>query len=96
MGRFNEWLGLRVTRVVGSMYCAYAFALLTLTSLPSNLDSVAHFVQWVSTSFLQLVLLSVILVGQEIQSRQSEALLRETHDAVFEELKLLRHTMEGK
>jgi hypothetical protein len=72
------------------MWCAYAFAGLTLTSLPENLDSLAHFVQWLSTSFLQLVLLSIILVGQELQGRDSAVQATETHDAQMESLRLIR------
>jgi hypothetical protein len=72
------------------MWCAYAFAALTLTSLPENMDSVAHFVQWLSTSFLQLVLLSVIMVGQRLMGADSDRRLSETHDAVMESVSLLR------
>jgi hypothetical protein len=88
--KFNDWLGLVITRGVGNMWCAYAFAALTLTSLPENVDTVAHFVQWLSTSFLQLVLLSIILVGQELQGRDSATQATETHDAQMESLQLIR------
>jgi hypothetical protein len=39
VGRFNTGLALRVTTGVGSMWCAYAFALLALISLPAALRS---------------------------------------------------------
>jgi hypothetical protein len=72
------------------MWCAYAFAGLTLTSLPDNVDSLAHFIQWLSTSFLQLVLLSIILVGQDLLGRESLTQQTETHDAVMVSLRLVR------
>lgn len=49
------------------MWCAYVFCAISLTSLPSTLalHSINADVQWVAQTFLQLVLLSVILVGAE-------------------------------
>ena len=35
LGRFNTRIALAITKVVGSMWCAYAFALLALISLPA-------------------------------------------------------------
>lgn len=80
ISRFNEWLALKVTKGVGTMWCAYAFTAVSLSALPSvlKLRSVDADVQWVAQTFLQLVLLSVIIVGQNIQSAKSSAL----HDHV--------------
>jgi len=39
LGRVNTWLAVRITTVVGSMWCAYAFVLLTLISLPAAIRS---------------------------------------------------------
>jgi hypothetical protein len=66
--RFNSWLAVRVTDGVGSMWCAYAFAALALVSLPSAIGSgsLVTLVSWVSQTFLQLVVLSVIIVGQNV------------------------------
>ena len=61
----NEKLAVLITRVVGSMWCAYAFALLALEGLPAALRPGGQgLVAWSAQTFLQLVLLSVILVGQ--------------------------------
>jgi hypothetical protein len=58
--RFNTSVALLVTRVVGSMWCAYAFALFDLISLPEAIrGGSARLVSWVAQTFLQLVLLSV-------------------------------------
>jgi hypothetical protein len=48
------------------MWCAYAFAALALVGLPSAIRSQSPegLVSWISQTFLQLVLLSVIIVGQ--------------------------------
>jgi len=37
--RFNAWLAVKVTKGVGTMWCAYVFAALALVSLPSAIAS---------------------------------------------------------
>jgi hypothetical protein len=71
---FNGKVAILVTGVVGTMWCAYAFAILALVALPSALKSgdPLQLVQWISQTFIQLVLLSVIIVGQNISSRASD------------------------
>ena len=67
ISRFNTSVALLVTRAVGSMWCAYAFALFDLISLPDAIRmGRAAVVSWVAQTFLQLVLLSVIMVGQNV------------------------------
>ena len=96
MRRFNRWLGGRITAIVGTMWTAYAFAAIALVSLPGALathDAVV-IVGWIAQTFLQLVLLSIIMVGQGIQSEGTEAVIRETHDTVIAELAALRDLVE--
>src|ERR1700686_1465943 len=66
--RFNTWLAVKVTNGVGTMWCAYAFAALALVSLPAAIISgnPGVIVSWLSQTFLQLVLLSIIIVGQQV------------------------------
>lgn len=67
--RFNTRVALAITRAVGSMWCAYAFAAFDLLSLPAAIRGGIQFiVAWVAQTFLQLVLLSIIMVGQNVQS----------------------------
>jgi uncharacterized membrane protein len=66
-------VALVITSGVGSMYCAMVFAVLALVALPTAIDGgPLIIVQWISQTFLQLVLLSVIMVGQNLQGRHSE------------------------
>ena len=82
---------MKITNIVGTMWTAYIFAALALVSLPaaSTHDTVV-IVSWIAQTFLQLVLLSIIMVGQGISSEQTEQVIRETHDAVISELAELR------
>jgi uncharacterized membrane protein len=66
-------IALVITAGVGSMYCALAFSVLAIIALPSAIEGgPLTIVTWVSQTFLQLVLLSVIMVGQNLQGRHSE------------------------
>ena len=70
---FNGRVALILTTVVGTMWCAYAFALLALVALPTALGGgLLTSVQWMSQTFIQLVMLSVIVVGQNILSRAAD------------------------
>lgn len=78
LSKLNERLtatGARITLATGTMWVAIAFAALALISLPAVIRSgdVVIIVAWVTQSFLQLVLLPIIIVGQNVQGVASEA-----------------------
>jgi len=81
LGRINTRLALGVTKIVGSMWCAYAFALLALVSLPAAIQSHNSIiiVAWIAQTFLQLVLLPIIIVGQNVQAAASDARAESDH-----------------
>jgi hypothetical protein len=47
-------------------------------------------VAWVAQTFLQLVLLSIIMVGQQVSSASVEEIIRETHEASIGEFELAK------
>jgi hypothetical protein len=78
--RFNDWLAISITNVVGTMWCAYAFAALALVSLPAAIrGGTATLIAWIAQTFLQLVLLSIIMVGQKIAAEKSDRQLEQTY-----------------
>ena len=83
-GRFNTRLAVRITSGVGSMWCAYVFAAIALISLPEAIG--AHdplvLVAWIAQTFLQLVLLPIIIVGQNVQAAASEARATADHETL--------------
>ena len=92
MKRFNLWLAEKITSGVATMWCAYIFAGIALISLPKALqsgDSIV-IVSWVAQTFLQLVLLSIIMVGQKVQSVSVEQKIDETHTASLAEFELAK------
>ena len=77
---FNSWLAVKITNVVGTMWCAYAFACLALVSLPQAMKSgTAALIAWIAQTFLQLVLLSIIMVGQKVAAAKSDQQLEQTY-----------------
>ncbi len=85
VGRINTRLAVGITKVVGSMWCAYAFALLALVSFPAAINS--HdpiiIVAWIAQTFLQLVLLPIIIVGQNVQAAASDARAESDHKTLL-------------
>jgi uncharacterized membrane protein len=81
---FNDKLALKITSAVGNMFCAYCFALLALISFPNAVSGgIPTFVPWLAQTFLQLVLLSVIMVGQNLQQRHSELRAEEEYETTL-------------
>jgi len=78
---FNGKLGLFITTVVGTMWAAYLFTILALISFPSAIRSGNSIiiVAWIAQTFLQLVLLPIIIVGQNIQAKTSDRRAEDTY-----------------
>ena len=74
------------------MACAYLFAFIALISLPKAIQShdVIVIVSWVAQTFLQLVLLSIIMVGQSINSEKMDKQISETHEASLAEFEIAK------
>ena len=69
----QERIAKKITDIVGSMWCAYVFAGIALISLPDAIHGgTATMISWIAQTFLQLVLLSIIMVGQKVESKHSE------------------------
>jgi len=95
INRFNRRVGLGITTSVGTMWCAYAFALLACVSLPAAIASHDPIIMiaWIAQTFLQLVLLPVIIVGQNIQAAASDDRANATYKdagAILEEAKQIQ------
>lgn len=76
----NGKIALALTTAVGTMWCAYAFALLALTVVPQAIGGgLLTSIQWLSQTFIQLVMLSVIMVGQNILGRVSDKRATDTY-----------------
>ena len=97
----NGRIALTLTRVVGTMWCAYAFAALALVALPAALESgsLLAIVQWISQTFIQLVMLSVIMVGQNIIGQAADLRSEMTYkdaEATFHEAEQIQQHLAAQ
>ena len=89
---FNKFIAEKITAGVATMWCAYLFAIIALISLPNAIKSgdTLVIVSWIAQTFLQLVLLSIIMVGQSVSSAKLKQTINETHEASLIELAELK------
>jgi hypothetical protein len=94
--RFNASLGLKITILVGTMWAAYLFAVIAFSVLPSVIKqhNGTVLVLWLSSEFLQLVLLPIIIVGQNIQSRAADARAAKTFEDVEDARKKVEEAID--
>ncbi|MCL5004741.1 MAG: hypothetical protein M1170_02230 [Patescibacteria group bacterium] len=77
---FNGRLALLITGAVGTMWCAYLFAIIAFISLPAAISGgTATLISWIAQTFLQLVLLSVIMVGQKVAAQAADKQALQTY-----------------
>ncbi|MEI8215329.1 MAG: hypothetical protein WCG24_05230 [Actinomycetota bacterium] len=96
INEFNRRVAEKITSFVSTMWCAYLFAALALISLPAAIKTgdVVIIVAWIAQTFLQLVLLSIIMVGQNVASASVEQKINETHAASLGEFELAKEARE--
>jgi hypothetical protein len=96
---FNGRIALIITGLVGTMWCAYAFAVLALFVLPQATSSPLLLVQWISQTFIQLVMLSILMVGQNIQGRAADQRAADTYkdaEAILHECMQLQEHLQAQ
>jgi len=78
---FNGKIGLFLTTIVGTMWTAYLFTILALVSFPSAMrtGNIIIMVAWIAQTFLQLVLLPIIIVGQNILGKAADKRADQTY-----------------
>lgn len=79
MAGFNQRVAVALTRAVGTMPCAYIFVCLAIAGFPGLHASLPVYVQWFSQTFLQLVFLPILSVGQTVLSKHQELMAEEQY-----------------
>jgi len=96
----NGRVALVLTAAVGTMWCAYAFAVLALLVVPQAIHGgLLTFVQWVSQTFIQLVMLSVIMVGQSVLGLAADKRAEMTYkdaEATFHEAQQIQSHLKAQ
>lgn len=89
----NDWVAIHITKVFGTMWAFYVALIYGLSPIlfPSCIEKILY---W--SNFIQLIALPVLAVGTNILGKSSERRAKQTHDAVMEELKILKGLMSEK
>lgn len=84
LSALNMRLAVGITKTVGTMWTAYLFALIALVSLPAAIAShdVIVIVAWIAQTFLQLILLPIIIVGQNVIQSANDARAEADHETL--------------
>jgi hypothetical protein len=77
----NTRIAVGLTKTVGTMWTAYSFAVLAIVGLLAILGVlpplVALLIVWASQTFIQLVMLPILSVGQNVLGRHAELMAEE-------------------
>lgn len=96
MDRFCTWLA----DSLGTNTAIAAFVLIAFVPLWFQLPkTVIEWQSWLSQTCIQLVALAVLQKGTRLQGDRSDRMLKETHDAVMQEmgeLKTMHHELHEK
>jgi hypothetical protein len=78
---FNDKFAVWIATHVGSMYCFYLFNLLAFLSAKAAFEThnLVPIVNWVSSNWIQLVLLPAIMVAQNVAQKASDAKAQADH-----------------
>ncbi len=92
MEKLNDWVATQVTKGMATMWCAYFFLLWSI--LPIFWPQTQSVVFYVSGGIIQLVALSLIMVGQNVLGRAAEKRAQEDHDTIMAEFETQRQELE--
>lgn len=108
--RLNKAVAVALTKYVGTMTCFWVFCLLALFSLPAVLSgfsvfhsffpatlvkaSIIALVAWVAQTFIQLVLLPALMVGQNLQNEAADARAAKTFEDVEEARNCIKQALD--
>ena len=83
----NDWIAIKSTIVLGTMWCAYAFVLLCVA--PALFPTQQTNILYLSNCF-QLIFLPLLMVGQNLMGRAAEQRAQEDHEAIMSEFVIVK------
>lgn len=92
MRKFNDLVAEKSTLVFGTMWMFYAFFIYGLLPLiPILTPFQSQIFYW--SGWVQLWALPLLMVGQNVMGRSAEIRAQETHDAVMDELSVVKEEL---
>jgi hypothetical protein len=99
INKFNNWLAVKISKGVATMWCAYIFAVLAILGFPYHNLTFQTFIQWTSQTFIQLTMLAILAVGQNLLSSkhdQTQELLKRHHNEKMKKLDEIQRSINKK
>jgi hypothetical protein len=102
---FNDTLAVWIGTHVGSMYCFYLFNVIALLSVKAAFEThnLVPIVNWVSSNWIQLILLPAIMVAQNVAQKATDAKADADHQTLTylatiqdEQLQILKELKQRK
>src|SRR5262249_53343681 len=97
-GGVNTRIAVALTKGVGTMWTAYSFAVLAIVGLLAILGLlpplVALLVVWASQTFIQLVMLPILSVGQNVLGRHAELMADEQFNTTMNSYHAVEEIMQ--
>lgn len=90
--KLNDIIAEKSTLIFGTMWMFYAFFIYGLLPLIPQLQPYQNMLMYWST-WVQLWALPLLMVGQNVLERSAEKREQETHDAVMEELGIVKEEL---
>lgn len=90
INKFNEWLAVKTTLALGTMWATYGFVTYGLLPLifPSKMNQILY---W--SNVIQLCALSLVMVGQNVLNRAAERRAIQDHNTLMNQLKMEREEL---
>lgn len=81
---FNDKFAIWIATHVGSMYCFYLFNVIALLSAKSAFmtHDLVPIVNWISSNWIQLILLPAIMVAQNVAQKATDAKSLSDHETL--------------
>ena len=91
---FNERIAIFATKYFGSMWTFWIFCGWAFLPLIPALEVYKESILYISSGFIQLAALPLIMVGQDILGRASEIRAQEDHEMIKEQYKNIQELLE--
>lgn len=89
MKSFNESIAIFMTKWFGTMYMFWAFCKWAILPLIPVLSQYKDYILYISSGFIQLVALLLLMVGQQLLSKESEERAIQDHITLNKQFKSL-------
>ena len=90
----NERIAIKATKYFGSMWTFWIFCGWAFLPLIPFLEKYKETILYISSGFIQLAALPLIMVGQDVLGRSAEIRAQEDHEMIKEQYRNIKEMLE--